>query len=163
LIVHAAILILVIDKIMAITTLEDQLAGHPLIKKLKSMDLPVNDYVVFGSGTMFALGIRPLSDFNDIDIFCGANTWEKLKTIPNIQIERADSWDCEHIYLPDKTIEAFNGWGPGQYKLAKLMQRSQLIANVPFASILDVLEWKRKMNREKDILHIKLIERYLNS
>jgi len=55
-----------------------QVNNHPLIKKLLSLDLPPEDYAVFGSGPMFAHGIKDLG--HDIDVIARKKAWKKALT-----------------------------------------------------------------------------------
>jgi len=42
----------------------------------------------------------------------------------------------------------------------EIIDNAEMHGGYPFASLNHVLTWKKKLMRPKDILHIKLIEKY---
>jgi len=42
----------------------------------------------------------------------------------------------------------------------EIINNAEIYGGYPFASLNHVLSWKKKLMRPKDILHIKLIEKY---
>jgi len=74
-----------------------------------------------------------------------------------------EEWKCNHLYLFDKEIEIYNGWGPGKYVPEKLIQNSRRIDGYNFSNIKDVLRWKTERGLEKDKKHIKMIYDYLEN
>lgn len=55
------------------------LKDNSLFKKLISLNLPTEDFAVFGSGPMFAYGLR--KSIHDIDLIARGQAWEKAKTL----------------------------------------------------------------------------------
>jgi predicted nucleotidyltransferase len=135
------------------------LKQHPLFQKLDSLNIPKNDYVIMGSGIMFALGIRELERLDDIDILVTQKGWDITKGLSTTLYD--DEWDCEYLYLFDEQIEIWEGWGPGQYISEELIKSSITIDGYNFCNIDEVVRWKKEVGREKDIKHIHMIENYL--
>lgn len=140
---------------------EQELLNNELFKNLDSLELDPSEYVIMGSGIMFALGIRQLSDLDDIDILVTKSGWEKVKTLSKIHHD--EGWNCDHIYLFDEKIEIYNGWGPSVYIPEELISNSLKIGKYNFASIEDVIKWKRELGRDKDFKHISMIMSFLQN
>jgi hypothetical protein len=88
---------------------EIDLESSPTFSKLDSLGLSPDEYVIMGSGIMFALGIRPLAELGDIDVYVTLSGWEKVRGLAEI-IHDAE-WECDYLYLFGKQIEVYNGWG----------------------------------------------------
>lgn len=131
---------------------------NPILNKLISLDLPTKDYAVFGSGPMFAHGIKDLG--HDIDIIARKDAWEKATTLGLV----TDAMHGGHkvVVLFDGEIEIFDGWAPGKWDVDALIDDAEKIDGIKFVSLENVIKWKTIMGREKDAIHIKMIGEYLN-
>jgi len=58
-------------------------------------------------------------------------------------------------------VEIFATWQPWFADVNKLIDEAEIIQGFPFVKLEYVLDWKRKFAREKDLVHVKLIEEYL--
>ena len=58
-----------------------KLQKHELFQKLETLNLDPKDYIIMGSGVMFALGIRPLKDLDDIDIWVNKKGWKQVRNL----------------------------------------------------------------------------------
>ena len=70
----------------------------------------------------------------------------------------------EYVRLTDGNngvIEIFNKWVPGEWNENELIDSAEMIDGVPFVPLEKVIIWKRRMNREKDRIDLKLISAYL--
>ena len=120
------------------------------LKNLNKLDLPKNQYLIWGSGPM---AIRNIRQSNDIDLIVSKNLWDQLIDIypvaskQMIRIGNIEIWnDC--LNLTDK-IDA-------------MISNPDIFEGFPFMTLTDTIEWKRFMNREKDLKDIDLIEEYLD-
>lgn len=147
---------------------ENDLKQNEIFRLLDSLNLSSNEYLIMGSGIMFVLGIRPFEELDDLDLFVTNSAFEKVKNLGEVQYD--EEWDCKYVFLFDKKIEIWNGWGPGVYSKTKqkiaysfsdLHSRTIYIGKYPFEDILDVLEWKIARGKQKDIKHIEMINKYL--
>jgi len=139
----------------------DDIKNNSVFNKLDSLGLSFDEYVIMGSGIMFALGIRSLDELDDIDIYVTSSGWKKVKGLS--EVIHDEEWNCDHIYLFDKQIEVYNGWGPSIYDINELIKNAFKIGNYNFASIEDVIKWKKELARDKDFKHIQQIMDFLKN
>lgn len=126
-----------------------------IVKQIKDLNLPKGEYIVFGSGPLCLHGIR---DCRDIDLFVSPRIYRELK---------AAGWKekTEFTALEKEPFEAAPDWDFGPYNpsLKELLARADIFDGIPFASLPDVIAWKKAFGREKDKVDIELIETYLRS
>ena len=60
---------------------ESELENNEVFSKIKALKLEPDEFLIIGSGIMFALGIRSLDDIHDIDIIVNEKGWEKVKNL----------------------------------------------------------------------------------
>lgn len=131
------------------------IANHPLILKLLSLGLPAKDYAVFGSGPMFAHGLKDLG--HDLDLVARGEAWKMM--LQSGQIDTSKGYPIATYF--DGEIEAFDSWGPGKWDTDELIDTAEEIEGIRFVQLEKVLAWKKVMNRPKDVEHVRLIEEYL--
>ncbi|MCM8831952.1 MAG: hypothetical protein NC918_07165 [Candidatus Omnitrophica bacterium] len=118
---------------------------HP--DELRSLDLPTDEYAIFGSGPMAVRGIRRNNDINVVvsneiwDRFSEENTGNKIK-IGHIEI--CCDWKP---YFPDNLV---------------LISNSEMIGDFRYVKLPRVLEWKKQSKRRKDREDVLLIKEYLS-
>lgn len=127
-----------------------------LFKKLKELNLQKEKFAIFGSGPM---GIRDLKEIGDLDIILPENIFNDLKKRPDFKLDKKKSGN---EYLKKDGIEFYKNWHPGNWDIDKLIQEAEIINDLPFVKLEDVLKWKKLKMREKDIKDIELIENYLS-
>lgn len=137
------------------------LSSHPLITYLQSLDVSRDDFAIFGSGPMFAVGIRPIDELDDIDIIANEKAWVQFQNYGDVVVDETKDWGQEKIYLQDGQIEIFNDWGPSAYDVNDLINNSMVVDNLRFIQLETVIVWKKEMGREKDLRHIEMIQKYL--
>lgn len=127
-----------------------------IVTKVKTLHLPKNSYIVFGSCPMAVLGIRKA---NDIDLLVSPELKKQLKK---------DGWkelrkNANDIPLVYDVFEAHDNWNFSSYSptLENLLATAMNIDGVPFASLEEVRKWKACGERPKDIADVKLIDDYL--
>ncbi|MFC9884472.1 hypothetical protein ACFVJW_33425 [Streptomyces libani] len=129
---------------------------QPLFRSLVSLGLPVNDFIIAGSGPMLAHGIR--SPLGDLDVVARGRAWEKALTLG--APSPAPLGYVDHIVLQSGDIEILNGWF--DYDVDKVIDEFEIFCGIRFAPLGKVLEWKRRLNRGKDREDIDAINRYMN-
>ena len=129
-----------------------------IISKVKELNLPKGSYVVFGSCPMTIAGIR---EAGDIDMLVSKEVFDDLRT---------KGWKVVDKGREDKPLtydyfEAHDNWNFSSYNptLEQLLEKATYIEEVPFASLEDVLKWKKASSREKDLKDIELIQKHLES
>jgi len=116
---------------------------------------------VFGSGPMYAYGLKDLD--NDLDLIARGEAWERALQLGKVY------GDAFHglgkVELADGKIEITNYWfddlQPGVWDINELIDNAVMIDGIKYVSLEDVLKWKKLFGRPKDIAHAKLIEAYL--
>jgi hypothetical protein len=131
------------------------LKNNPLIAKLLKLELPSDDFAVFGSGPMMAHGLK---ESRDLDLIARGAAWEKALVLG--ELAKTPKGD-DKVTIGD--IEIFSAWGPGQWDIDALIDGAEIIGGIRFVRLEEVLKWKRLMGRPKDAGHIALIEEHLAS
>lgn len=128
---------------------------------LRDFQLPIDQYTITGSGP---LGIRNLKAIGDIDIIVTSQLWTTLAEKYGITDENG----VRKIVLPGGVIEAFADGSfyttpaaPETPTIASRIKDAEIIDGLPFDSIENVLYYKRKDAREKDLKDILLIEQWM--
>lgn len=134
------------------------LRDHPLIQTLVMLDLPKNDFAVFGSGPLLAAGL--VDQISDLDLVARGAAWEKAKTLGPVALTKSG---FQVVSLCDGRIEVFDGWAPGDWNLGLLIDGAKIIEGIHFVTLAQVLYWKRLMNRPKDAEHIRLLQEHICS
>ena len=134
--------------------------GEQLLNKLRSLELPAEDFAIFGSGPMYPRGIKELG--HDIDIVARGNAWEKALTYAEPNFTWKDS-GAKAMSLFEGQIEIFDGWGPGKWDVNELIDSADIFDGIRYVNLDNLIKWKKEMGRTKDLEHIKLIEEYLKS
>ena len=125
------------------------------LKELDFLNLEIWSYVIFWS---WALAIRWIRDSNDIDIIVTDEVFEDLlKKYP-------ESLSKEHEnFLNIWNLEISNTWLWKKDRVKYFIENAEIIDWNPYVGLDEILNWKKSMNREKDLIDIKLIENYLKN
>ena len=128
-----------------------------IINKVKDLNLPLGQYVVFGSAP---LAVHDIRQTQDIDLFVTASLYQQLKNSEGWQ-ER--EWDSGGHYLSKGIFEVDDSWDYGDYNPSpeEIIAIAEVWQGVSFAPLSEVLKWKKAFGREKDKVDVNLLERYL--
>jgi hypothetical protein len=119
--------------------------------RVAALGFEPGDWLLFGSVPMLAHGLIP--EVGDIDILARGRAWEQAAALGTAQT--ATSGDRVVHLAPD--TEVFDGWLDAS--LDELFGRTETIDGMPVASLPDVLDFKRRLARPKDAVHIDILER----
>lgn len=126
------------------------------LEELKKLNLPEDEYAIFGSGPMAIRGVR---ESNDIDVIALPELFEELvKKCGEEKIKRG-LYSQRSLQLGD--IEIWEGWAPGEWNIEKLIKEADVFYGVRFIRLEEVLKWKKLMGREKDLRDVKMIEKII--
>ena len=127
-----------------------------IIAKIKSLNLPADSYVVFGSSPLAVAGIR---EAQDIDLVVSPEILEQFK---KAGWKRLDKGPRDKPLAHD-VFEVHDDWHFSSYNptLQDLHATATWVDGVPFASLAEVRKWKSSAARPKDLEDIKLIDEYL--
>ena len=140
---------------------EKELLKNNVFKRISYLPLDSDDYIIMGSGVMFALGLKKLDEIRDIDLLVTNKGWEKVKNLTKNYHNKTLNYS--HLYLFNKRIEIFNAWIPGDYIPEELIKNAIKIGQFNFASIEDTIRWKKQLHRDKDIKDIDMLLHYLEN
>lgn len=127
-----------------------------LIQKVRKLHIPTGTFAIFGSGPM---AIRGLKEPNDIDIIVTKETYQLFKN--NSGWVENTFHDGKKHYLEKGGIELWDDWGPGDWDILQLIKTAEMINGLPYVTMDNVLKWKEKNNRPKDVADIVIIKKYL--
>lgn len=117
-----------------------------ILKKLKELKLPKDQYCVMTGAALVLHGIK--EGTRDIDIGCSEQLFQQL-LLRGYELQRLKSFEG---ILIDGCIEIFGNW-----KAEKIVY----IDDIPVADINSIRKYKQGLAREKDLSDIKLIDAYL--
>jgi len=131
-------------------------ASSDLFGRLRSLELPVDDYAVFGSGPLIVRGI--IDAGNDLDMLCRGAAWERAQELGSL------------VYLPEhdvSVVSLFGGaltfgtrWAIGDFDVDHLIDTAETIDGLPFVRIEHVVAYKEIAARPKDNEHLRLLTAY---
>ncbi len=122
------------------------------IQRVKELNLPLDQFVVIGSGLLDALELRPA---DDIDLVVSPTLYADLQAMGNYQ----ESVRHDEAYLSADKLEIWQTWGP-QYDYRMIKSSSIEIDGVSFINPDLLIAKKRAIGRDKDLVDIKLLEQY---
>ncbi|HHE76422.1 MAG TPA: hypothetical protein ENL27_00315 [Candidatus Parcubacteria bacterium] len=122
-----------------------------LLEELKRLNLPDGGYAIYGSGPMAVRGLR---DANDLDIVVKDELYEKLR-----EKYKDKEIKTGHIKIGD--IEIFASFNSLIDNPEEVIDRTEELNGFRFIRLEDLIRWKQKLGREKDLKDIKLIKKYL--
>ncbi len=127
-----------------------------IIEKVKTLNLPVDSYVVYGSCPMAVAGIR---EAGDVDMYVTTELLSQLKAKGWKQIHKGPK---DEPYTYD-VFEAHDNWEFSDYhpSFEQLQSNAVVVGGVPFASLQDVRKWKAASDNPKFMRDVELIDEYL--
>ena len=120
------------------------------LNKLRELDLPDEEYAIFGSGP---LAVRGLREARDLDVIVTCKLYEKLR----------DKYPEKDKGIMIGDIEIISPHSSVVDNPEEIIKRAETIGGFKFALLNDIMEWKKKRGREKDFKDIKLIQGYLEN
>ncbi len=127
-----------------------------LFDRVKSLNLPVGDFAIFGSGPLIVRGIIPAS--NDLDIICRGHAWERVKAIG--ELEYLSKYDVTVVTMCDGRLTFGTKWAIGEFDIDALIDGAEEIDGLPFVRLEHVTNYKEISKRPKDLRHIEALKAY---
>ncbi len=124
-----------------------------LFDLLRSVELPIGDHAVFGSGPLIVRGI--IEATNDLDVISRGRAWKRA-------LSRG-----ELVVLPDgdEIVSCFDGavtigrsWAYGDFDIDELINTAEVIDGIPFVRLEHVVRYKEIAARPKDVAHLALLK-----
>lgn len=129
-----------------------------LLKQLRGLKLPVDQFAVTSSGPMAVRGIR---EARDLDIVVTDKLWEELsKKYPVIPRDL-----CDTLHVGDVEILGNFSKNPnsGIATVDEQINTADVIDGIRFVNLNLIIKFKQELGREKDLKDIKLIKEYLDT
>jgi hypothetical protein len=126
---------------------------HRLFLQLRSLSLPVDDYVVAGSGPLFARAW--IDDPTDLDIVARGPAWRIAAGLGRIGRARYTSSPCVQLFGGD--LDIFDDWFPEMGTVDELIKDADVIAGLRFLTLDVVAATKRMMGRPRDLAHLAVM------
>lgn len=127
-----------------------------LFRQLRELELPEDDYVIFGSAPLAVRGIIPA--VNDLDVVCRGSAWEAVCALS--APERDPRWNVELVELQDGRLTFGTEWAIGSVSVDELIDTAERIAKLPFARLEWVEAYKRLSGRPKDLEHLRALDEW---
>lgn len=124
-----------------------------LLEKFKRLDIPEDQYVFYGSGPLAIRGIR---EGEDLDIIVYDELFKKLK-----EKYKKENKNGDKIVLEGGDIEIFPAQGSIVDNAEEAIKRADVIEGFKFMNLHDLIQWKTKLGRPKDLRDIEMIKDYL--
>jgi predicted nucleotidyltransferase len=127
-----------------------------LFDRVKSLNLPVGDFAIFGSGPLIVRGIIPAS--NDLDIICRGQAWKRVTAIG--ELEYLSKYDVTVVTMCDGRLTFGTKWAIGEFDIDELIDGAEEIDGLPFVRLEHVTNYKKISKRPKDLRHIEALKAY---
>lgn len=119
---------------------------------VRGLNVPLDDLVLAGSAPLLAHGV--IAEIGDIDLVARGAAWDTLAA--RGAVHSGDLGDA-YVDLPNG-VQVFSGWH-GEAADA-VIARSTWVDEVLVASMADVVAYKRRLARPKDVEHLAALERW---
>lgn len=123
------------------------------LEELKTLNLPEDQYIIWGSGVLAIRGIREASD---VDIIVSKNCWNNLIKKYPVQGSKLNLLKIGNIEIWKDCMNLTD-------KVDQMIIDKDIIEGYPFMKLEYTIEWKTFLNREKDKKDILLLEKILKN
>ena len=128
----------------------------PALEFVRSLDLPNDDYTIFGSGPLLIRGI--IAEANDIDVVCRGPAWERVQAEGNLKY--LDNHDVTVAEFLDGQVTFGTRWAIGDFAVDELIDTAEVLEGLPFVRLDYVIDYKTIADRSKDRQHLQAWREY---
>ncbi|MGI5166046.1 hypothetical protein ACQEU3_16955 [Spirillospora sp. CA-253888] len=133
------------------------LREHPLVRRLVMLDLAPDDFVIAGSGPLLAHRLR--DQVSDLDVVARGDAWAQVRRQGMADVGTITGAPIVSFW--GGLIQFCREWVTGNGDADGLIERSDMIEGVRFASLEDVLAYKLEIGRPKDFADVRLLRAHL--
>jgi len=131
-----------------------------LINFIGGLELPEGEFVLFGGSS---LAIRSIRKAGDIDLFVTKDLFDKLFARGWVKTSQQNR---QPYLINDKgplSMQAFHVWEGGSWlpSIDDYINYPEIVEGIPFMPLKELYKWKTVTRRPKDLVDIKLIDKYL--
>ncbi|KKW30063.1 MAG: hypothetical protein UY72_C0024G0010 [Candidatus Uhrbacteria bacterium GW2011_GWD2_52_7] len=133
-------------------------AMNAIIHQVKSLNLPLGQYIIVGSGAMSVHGIRP---HKDVDLLVTPDLYDELKRRGWTEEEKKPGFFVVHQGDAEASpaMITVNDYQPD---IHAVIADADIISGVAFMKLDELVRFKTALGREKDLRDLKLITTYLS-
>ena len=124
-----------------------------LVKLVSELDLDRRDFVIFGSGPLLAHGLR--QRIRDLDVVVRGTVWRRVCQYGMPAVGEING--APMALFCGGQIQFSQGWVSEDWDTDDLIDRAEIIQGLPFAQLTDVLAYKQKLRRPKDLPDIEAL------
>jgi putative (di)nucleoside polyphosphate hydrolase len=117
---------------------------NQIIKHMKKLNLPIDEYWILAGSALVMHGIRP--ETSDIDIGCTTVLFESLIGSREVIVREDGSRSLDY----DGVLEVFENW---------MAEEVVTLNELPVGSLISIKNHKEMLNREKDKKDLELINK----
>lgn len=133
------------------------MTANDIVRKLAQLALPVQDYVVHTSASLVLRGI--LEGARDIDIVARGAAWQAAVALAEAGGAELTKGKLDQKVGVGDDIEIYDGW-LGETN-EEVIARAEFVNGVPCAPLADIVAFKQKMGRPKDLQHLEAIRAFV--
>lgn len=123
---------------------------------LRSLELPIGDYAIFGSGPLIIRGI--IEATNDLDVLGRNEAWQRARGLGKLVVLPEDG--AEIVSCFDGAVTIGTSWLYGEFDIDELIDTAEIIDGLPFVRLEYVVMYKKIAARPKDLRHLEQLEAY---
>lgn len=127
-----------------------------LFSLLRSLELPIGDYAIFGSGPLIIRGI--IEATNDLDVLSRNEAWRRAGGLGELVVLPEDG--AEIVSCFDGAVTIGTSWLYGEFDIDELIDTAEIIDGLPFVRLEHVVTYKKIAARPKDFRHLEQLEAY---
>ena len=124
-----------------------------LLSEFAQLDFALGEYVIAGSGALYARGFSDVP--RDLDVVARGSAWRRAVSLGTE--EDAPRGGVRRVLLSGGRIEVLNGWFPQRWSVGELVANAELIDGFAFVALDVVTATKRMLNTAKDRRHLLLL------
>jgi hypothetical protein len=124
-----------------------------LFAELLSLRLPADDFVIAGSGPLFARGW--IADPTDLDIVARGAAWRIAAALGTI--ERAPYSASQRVQLFGGDLDVLDGWFPDNWSVDELIENADIFEGLRFVALEVVAATKAMIGRQRDLAHLEVL------
>lgn len=128
---------------------------HAFLTELRQAELPVGDYVLFGSGPMVARGW--IDDPGDLDVVARGAAW--AQACERGQLVHIEEYGVDVVNI-GTNITVGVQWGIGDVDIDHLIDTAELVHGIPCARLEHVVAYKELRSTPRDHEHLELLRRH---
>jgi hypothetical protein len=127
--------------------------AHRYFRELLSLRMPTGDFVICGSGPLYARGW--IDDPTDLDIVARGEAWKIAEERGSI--EAAPYSAARRVALFGGDLDVFDDWFPEIGTVGELIARADVIGGLRFVTLDVVATTKLMMGRDRDRAHLAVL------